>query len=233
MLRSEVGHEQHGVVEADGIDGHRESQVLGGTGGQATTPKPPVQETFSLAARVICRKPRLSSSRARFRAPASIAFRPPEVTTPARVDLASASSPAMSTVVVSGPTVPAASVPAKVVLNAFRTSRLGEGSGDLRGRGAVGGDGQGVEGLEVQRVGDVDDDLAGEAVAALGDDGADGGVGDREDDDVAAHRGGAVVLAEQLDGVAALAGDGGDGLAHVAGADDGEVCHGVLLKRME
>ena len=38
-----------------------------------------------------------------------------------------------------------------------------------------------------------------------------------------------VVLAEQLDGVAALGCDGGDGLAHVAGADDGEVRHGVLL----
>ena len=36
--------------------------------------------------------------------------------------------------------------------------------------------------------------------------------------------------AEQLDGVAALAGDGGDGLAHVAGAEDGEVCHEVLLR---
>ena len=64
-------------------------------------------------------------------------------------------------------------------------------------------------------------------LAALGDDGADGGVGDREDDDVAGDGGGAVVLAEQLDGVAALARDGGDGLAHVAGADDGEVCHGA------
>ena len=59
---------------------------------------------------------------------------------------------------------------------------------------------------------------------------ADGGVGDREDDDVAGDRGVDVALAEQLDGVAALAGDGGDGLAHVAGADDGEVCHEVLLE---
>ena len=38
-----------------------------------------------------------------------------------------------------------------------------------------------------------------------------------------------VGLAEQLDGVAALAGDAGDGLAHVAGADDADVCHEVLL----
>ena len=36
--------------------------------------------------------------------------------------------------------------------------------------------------------------------------------------------------AEQLDGVTALARDGRDGLAHVAGADDGEVCHEVLLE---
>ena len=89
---------------------------------------------------------------------------------PARVDLASASSPAISTVVVSGPTVPAARVPAKVVLNALSTRDCGQGGGDLGGRGAVGGDDEGVEGLEVQRVGDVDDDLAGELLAALGDD---------------------------------------------------------------
>src|SRR6478735_2017240 len=107
--------------------------------------------------------------------------------------------------------------------------RLGEGCGDLRGRGAVGGYDQRVEGLEVQRVGDVDHDLAREALATLGNDGADGGVGDREDDDVAAHRCGAVVLAEQLNGVTALACDGGDGLAHVAGTDDADVCHEVLL----
>src|SRR6478752_3985942 len=107
--------------------------------------------------------------------------------------------------------------------------RLGEGCGDLRGGGAVGGYDQRVEGLEVQRVGDVDHDLAREALATLGNDGADGGVGDREDDDVAAHRCGAVVLAEQLNGVTALACDGGDGLAHVAGTDDADVCHEVLL----
>ena len=32
-----------------------------------------------------------------------------------------------------------------------------------------------------------------------------------------------LALAEELDGVSALGRDGGDGLAHVAGADDGEV----------
>ena len=41
----------------------------------------------------------------------------------------------------------------------------------------------------------------------------------------------ASAVAEQLDGVAALGGDAGDGLAHVAGADDADVCHVVLLRR--
>ena len=67
-------------------------------------------------------------------------------------------------------------------------------------------------------------------LAALGDDVGDGRVGDGEDDDVAGDGGVDVVGAEQLDGVAALGGDGGDGLAHVAGAEDGEVCHEVLLE---
>ena len=68
---------------------------------------------------------------------------------------------------VSGPTVPTARVPAKVVLKAFSTRELGQRGGDLGGRGAVGGHDEGVEGLEVQRVGDVDDDLAGELLTAL------------------------------------------------------------------
>ena len=55
----------------------------------------------------------------------------------------------------------------------------------------------------------------------------DGGVGNGEDDDVAGDRGGGVGLAQQLDGVAAPACDGRDGLAHVAGTDDGEVRHDV------
>jgi hypothetical protein len=62
--------------------------------------------------------------------------------------------------------------------------------------------------------------LAGQALAALADDVGDGGVGHRQHDDVAAGHGVDVVGAEQLDGVAALAGDGRDGLAHVAGTED-------------
>ena len=46
---------------------------------------------------------------------------------------------------------------------------------------------------------------------------------------VAGDGGRLVLAAEQLDGVAALGRHGGDGLAHVAGADDGEVCHEELL----
>src|SRR5690606_22685505 len=116
-------------VEAYGVDGHGADLLRGWwfdwTGGQATRPKPPVQETFSLAARVSCRKPTASSSRARFSAPASMTFNPPEAKMSASVALASASSPAIRTVVVSGPTVPAARVPAKVVLNALSTLDCG------------------------------------------------------------------------------------------------------------
>ena len=104
---------------------------------------------------------------------------------PASSDFASASSPAMSTVVVSGPTVAAASVPAKVVLNALSTRESGQCRGDLGSGRTVGGDGEGVEGLEVQRVGDVDDDLAGQVGAPGGEHVGDGRVGHREDDDVA------------------------------------------------
>ena len=81
---------------------------------------------------------------------------------PASSDFASASSPAISTVVVRAPTVPAARVPAKLVLNALSTFESRQRGGDLGGGRAVGVDGEPVEGLEVHRVGDVDDDLAGE-----------------------------------------------------------------------
>ena len=65
--------------------------------------------------------------------------------------------------------------------------------------------------------------------ATLRDDGADGGIRDGEDDDIPAHGGVEVVLTELLDAVAALGRDCGDGLSHVAGAEDREVRHGVLL----
>jgi hypothetical protein len=54
-----------------------------------------------------------------------MACSPPVVMTSARRDFASVLSPAMSTVVVSGPIIPAASVAAKVMLNALRTSERG------------------------------------------------------------------------------------------------------------
>ena len=73
----------------------------------------------------------------------------------------------MSTVVGSEPTVPAASVPAKVVLNALSTRDCGSAAAISAAAEPSAGDDQRVEGLEVQRVGDVDDDLAGELVAAL------------------------------------------------------------------
>src|SRR3954453_19434696 len=97
--------------------------------------------------------------------------------------------------------------------------------GDLGGGGAVGRDDQRVEGLDVQRVGDVDDDLAGQLLTALGDDVGDRPVVDREDDDLAGDRLVGVLVAKQLDGVAAPADDGGDCLTHVAGAEDAHVRH--------
>jgi hypothetical protein len=85
------------------------------------------------------------------------------------VDLVSASSPAISTVVVRGPTVPAARVAAKVVLNAFRTRDWGSAAAISAAAELSDRDHEGVEGLEVQRVRNVDDDLPGELLTALGD----------------------------------------------------------------
>ena len=59
-----------------------------------------------------------------------------------------------------------------------------EPHGELGGRRATGRD-ERVESGEVQGVGRVDDDLAGEGLCAVGgDDLVDGGVGQGEDDDV-------------------------------------------------
>ena len=71
-----------------------------------TTPKPPVQLIFS-AARVSCRNPIASSSCARARLPASIAWTPPAVIRSASAASAAVSSPAINTVGF-GPTVLAA-----------------------------------------------------------------------------------------------------------------------------
>src|SRR5680860_882411 len=68
-------------------------------------------------------------------------------------------------------------------------------------------------------------------VIALGDDVGDSGVGHGPDNDVARDRLVRIRLVEHLDGVAALCDDARDGLAHVPGADDADVCHGVLLQR--
>jgi hypothetical protein len=117
------------MVEAYGVDGHRGLLFFvcrrrrSGRDAEATGPgdllagrKGDLQEAEA------------SSSRARVSGPASIAFRPPEAITPARVDLASASSPAIRTVVGSEPTLPAARVAAKVVLKAFSTRDAGRAS---------------------------------------------------------------------------------------------------------
>ena len=142
---------------------------------------------------------------------------------PARVDLASASSPAISTVVVSGPTVPAARVPAKVVLNALSTRELGSAAAISAAAELSAGTTRESKVSKFSGLVMSTTILPASCSPRWAMTSADGRVGDREDDDVAGHRGVDVVLAELLDGVAALGRDGGDGLAHVAGAEDGEV----------
>jgi len=118
------------------------------------------------------------------------------------------------------------------------------------GDGGAGVDGQWCERGEVDWVGDVDDDLAGQLVAVGADDGVDGGVGDGEHNDVAdqrvADRAGAYVagqvpaellslagfVAEQGDGVSTGQGAGGDAARHVAGADDGDLQDGPFVRFM-
>ena len=162
----QVGHEQHGVVEADGVDGHGACSFwvwVRVVVGQATTPKPPVQETFSPAARVSCRKPTASSSRARVSEPASMAF---EAT-----GGDDAGQGRLGVGVVAGDQHgggqradgAGGEGAGEGGVERLEHARLGQRGGDLGGGGAVGGHDEGVEGLEVQRVGDVDDDLAGEA----------------------------------------------------------------------
>ena len=86
---------------------------------------PPVQVIFELEASVSCRKPRASSSWARFSEPASIAFTPPAMMRSTTVFLEASSSPATSTVVSALPSFLVDSVAARLVLNAFSTVDAG------------------------------------------------------------------------------------------------------------
>jgi len=153
--------------------------------------------------------------------------------------LAFASSPAKKTS--SG--WPLARTAPKVVLKAFTTRGAGRGRlGDfLRARRAVGG-GEPV-GRSIDRVADVDDDLAREGVSVLGDHRYDIGVPEGHDDDVPgrdgaelSRRGAAaeslgqlsglgLIAADDLDGVAARHCQRADGAGHVPGSDDGDVAH--------
>src|SRR3954451_24405419 len=122
-------------------------------------------------------KPSASSSRARANVPVSMAWRPPAVTTPMSVDFASTSSPATRTVVVSGPTWPAARVPGESGVERLQDAGPGQRVGNLRGGGTVRGDRERVGRLEVERVGDVDNYFPGEVVALRGGGGGGRAVG--------------------------------------------------------
>ena len=126
----------------------------------------------------------------------------------------------MSTVVGRGPTVPAARVPAKVVLNALITVE----SGRAAAIAAVAEPSAGtVSESKVSKSSGLvmSTTISGERGTARGEDRGDGRVGHREHDDVA-QRGIEVVPAEQLHGVAATARDRRDGLAHAAGTEKSE-----------
>ena len=84
---------------------------------------------------------------------------------------------------------------------------------------------QRIEGLEIERIRDVDDDPAGEALTVDRDHIGQRRVGHGQDDNVARHRGASVTVRDQFCAVATLGGQPGDGLTHVAGTDDGELCH--------
>ena len=130
---------------------------------------------------------------------------------------------------VSGPTVPAARVAAKVVLNALSTRDCGRAAAISAAAELSAGTTRESKVSKFSGLVMSTTILPARLSPRWAMTSATGGVGDGEDDDVAGDRGVDVVGAEQLDGVAALGGDGRDGLAHVAGAEDGEVCHEVLL----
>ena len=104
--------------------------------------------------------------------------------------------------------------------------RLGQALLQARGGGAAHGHDERVEGREVEGVGDVDDGLAGELVAVGVGDRGERRIGHGEHDDVAGDPGVGVRAADVLDVGAAAREDAGDGLTHVAGAEDGDGGHG-------
>jgi hypothetical protein len=162
---------------------------------------------------------------------ASMARRPPAVTIPESSDLASPSSPAISTVVGCPPRMPDSRLAANVVLNAFSTrdrgsraaiSAAAEPSAGTRRESSVAKS----TGLEMSTM-----TVSGELLTALRQDARDRTVGDGEHYERAADGSGRVALAEQLDGVAPSADDGADGRAHAAGADDAHACRCSLQWR--
>jgi hypothetical protein len=119
---------------------------------------------------------------------------------------------------------------------------LGGGRGHLLGHRVARGSHQSA-GVGVERVGDVDEDLAGQRIAVVRDHFNRAGVQDGDDDDVTRWPcperadGGSVpdlvdkclslggVAAHDLDGVAVLRRPGADGGGHVARADDADGGH--------
>ena len=107
---------------------------------------------------------------------------------PARVDLASASSPAIRTVVVSGPTVPAARVPAKVVLKALSTRESGRAAAISAAAELSAGTTRESKVSKFSGLVMSTTILPASCSPRCGDDVGDGRVGDGEDDDVAGDR---------------------------------------------
>jgi hypothetical protein len=127
---------------------------------------------------------------------------------------------------------------------------LGDELGDLLGRRATSRRCQPVPRLGVDRIRDVDDDLASEPIGVLLDGLLDAGVVDGEDDYLAAERSRGVddargvaklvgerprlgrVAVEDFYVVAARDGARADAAPHVPGADDRDL-HGCLLHKLE
>src|SRR5512132_786243 len=192
------------------------------------------------------RKPSCSSCWARLSGPTSMGRSPPSAASCDTLSLAASSSPATRTSSCWPVTSPAASVPAKLVLQAFTTGvPLRDKLLDLLGSGGARWRRQPVPGLGVDGVGDVDDGLAGELIGVLADGVLDAGIVDGEDDHLAAERspgiergGGATevlgeplricrVAVDDLDLVASRDDAGSDAAAHVACTNDRHACRGA------